>query len=208
MSVKNISLFPCAETLISQYTSLMHSLGRIPKKSDFSPSFFVDIMGWMFIGQRSGNNHIAVEFLGSKLERALGTDLTGQNMFSIYAEKEHQNYNDFFEGLLSTPCAGYNVRTVHAETGYTHNHQTIYFPVADEEGTVNRVIGVVNLCAFLSEEAVTAQFIHETTAQETPTHPDTKLLGHMDIGFGMPERKTIENITNAFPNIIPLKTVA
>lgn len=171
-------------TVHKQLTDYYHNLcrehGGVPARSVVNPFDLKKILSWVLLLEWNGPRNLVPTLVGSAIDEAMGANFTGANMFDYYPTPVADAHEMFYKTILGHPCGGYLVRGVSKKNGAEGTLEALMFPLTDETGEINRLIG---------------SMFFNNKQMASPSEPDKRTftsmsiveLGFRDIGFGVPE---------------------
>lgn len=165
--------------LSDYYQKLFEAKGGVPARSDINPLHLKKILSWVLLAEWHGPDHLVPTVVGSAIDEALGSNFTGVNMYDYYPSEIADTMTAYYKNILTQPCGGYLVRDVAKKNGAVGTLETLMFPLCDEQGLRNRLIG--------------SMFIKNKELAQ-PNEPDKRTfismavttMEYQNIGFGVP----------------------
>ncbi|MEX0299770.1 MAG: PAS domain-containing protein [Kordiimonas sp.] len=152
--------------LSDYYQNLFNAQGGVPARSDINPLHLKKILSWVLLAEWHGPKNLVPTVVGSDIDDALGSNFTGVNMFDYYPAEVAEGMQEYYQNILIQPCGGFLVRDVAKKNGAVGTLEALMFPLHDERGLRNRLIG--------------SMFIkNKETAQ--PNNPDKRTFTSMAI---------------------------
>tara|TARA_R110002096_G_scaffold65010_8_gene158390 strand:- start:163 stop:687 length:525 start_codon:yes stop_codon:yes gene_type:complete len=165
--------------LADYYHGLFKAQGGVPARSDVNPLHLKKILSWVLLAEWHGPRKLIPTVVGSGIDEALGSNFTGVNMFDYYPDDVSDDMEAFYQHILAQPCGGYLVRNVAKKNGAVGRLEAMMFPLHDERGLRNRIIGsmfVTNKVLAQAHEADKRTFMSMSIVE----------LSYQDLGFGVP----------------------
>ncbi|MFC3051328.1 PAS domain-containing protein [Kordiimonas pumila] len=149
-----------------------------PKRSDFSSIRIGAFLAEVFISEWIGDENLSIIQAGTKLDRVLGKDITGQNIFDVLPLELLAEELKYYHTLRDTPCAGMITRSALNLKGKPVIYRTMQLPLADSHGNVRYFVGTG---VALSENILQQEF--NITSCD---HVELLERLYFDIGAGVP----------------------
>lgn len=174
------------EKLVNFWYDLPRTKGHVcPKRSDFSSALMNGTLPEVFLSEWNGDKDLIIVQSGTVLDRLIGEDLTGRNLFDMIPAPFRAPEHRYYEALRDTPCAGMLTRSAPNHQNKHTIYRTIQLPLLDPFGEV---------CYFVGTGAVldAAQIIAEGGKIDVD---EMELVERhfFDIGAGVPESSTVQN---------------
>lgn len=167
------------ENLITFWTGLPRTDGQVcPKRADFSSAQINGTLPEIFLSEWSNEEDLMIVQTGTVLDRLIGEDLTGTNVFEMTPEPLRAAERCYYKALRDTPCAGMLTRSAPNRLDKHFFYRTIQLPLLDPFGKVRYFVGTGMV---LDEDQVAAELGHRELGS-------TELLERhfFDIGAGLP----------------------
>jgi hypothetical protein len=130
------------QQLVTFWSRLPKAEGQVcPKHSDFSSSQVNGNLPEIFISEWQDDGGLVVVQAGTVLDRLLGTDMTGLDIFEMTAEALREPEREYYGLLRDTPCAGMLTRSAPNHSGETVLYRTLQLPLLDPYGNVRYFVG-------------------------------------------------------------------
>jgi len=168
------------EKLVKFWYDLPRAEGHVcPKRSDFSSALMNGTLPEVFLSEWSGDKDLIIVQSGTVLDRLIGEDLTGSNLFDMIPLPFRAAEHRYYEALRDTPCAGMLTRSAPNHQSKHTIYRTIQLPLLDPFGEVRYFVGTG---AVLDEAQIIAEGgeIDVDEMQLVERH-------FFDIGAGLPE---------------------
>lgn len=156
-----------------------------PRRGDFSSALMNGTLPEVFLSEWNGDKDLVIVQSGTVLDRLIGEDLTGSNLFDMIPAPFRAAEHRYYEALRNTPCAGMLTRSAPNHQNKHTIYRTIQLPLLDPFGDV---------CYFVGTGAVMdkAQIIAE--GGEIDTNEMQLVERHFfDIGAGVPDVDIVNN---------------
>lgn len=167
------------EQLIKFWSGLPCPEGQVcPKRSDFSSSQVNGTLPEVFLTEWQNADDLTIVQTGTVLDRMIGEDLTGTNVFEMTPEPLREAERDYYKALRDTPCAGMLTRSAPNRKGQHFYYRTLQLPLLDPFGNVRYFVGTGTV---LEEGQIKLEFGNALFG-------DTELVERhfFDIGGGLP----------------------
>jgi len=128
--------------LIEFWRRLPRADGQIcPRHSDFSSSQVNGSLPEVFVSEWQSEDDLVIIQTGTVLDRTLGLDLTGFNIFEMTEPAIRGAERAYYQTLRDTPCAGKLTRSAPHENGTSLFYRTLQLPLLDPFGNVRYFVG-------------------------------------------------------------------
>ena len=164
-----------------------------PKRADFSSARINGSLPEVFLSEWYTDDALVVVQAGTVLDRLLGLDMTGKNIFDVIPPEIKKDELAYYHTLRDQPCAGMITRSALNFAGQPILYRTIQLPLLDPFENVRYFVGTgfVVEGEAAAKEFGTAKF---TSARLVERH-------FFDIGAGVPE--TSAGHANETPTLLP-----
>lgn len=101
------------------------------------------LMGWAFMSEISDGKLARVLYSGADLDKIIGTDIAGSDVYDLIPEATLDIELDYFKTITAKPCCGSLVRVLEhwRGTGKPLCYRTIHMPVLDTNGEIKYLFG-------------------------------------------------------------------
>ncbi|TNE60550.1 MAG: PAS domain-containing protein [Alphaproteobacteria bacterium] len=182
------------QDLVAFWRRLPRPEGQVcPKRSDFSSAQINGALPEVFVSEWYSDDVLAIVQAGTVLDRLLGVDITGQNIFDILPPELKEPERVYYRALRDQPCAGVLTRSANNLIGRPFVYRTIQLPLLDPFGKVRYFVG--------TGAAIEGKQLEQEFGQTN--FKSIRLLERrfFDIGAGVPPLdKTGDNIAEFQPN--------
>lgn len=140
--LRDLTYSKATEELIACWYDLPRADGAVcPKRSDFSSIRIGAFLAEVFISEWKGSDDLQIIQAGTKLDRLLGRDITGINVFDILPPELVEEEREYYRILKETPCAGMITRHAKNLKGKPFVYRTMQLPLLDPRGDVHYFVG-------------------------------------------------------------------
>lgn len=130
------------EKLIGFWYRLPRPEGQVcPKRSDFSSALMNGTLPEVFLSEWNGDQDLIIVQSGTILDRLIGEDITGGNVFDLTPAPLRAAERLYYEALRDTPCAGMLTRSAPNRQDKHTIYRTIQLPLLDPFGDVCYFVG-------------------------------------------------------------------
>ncbi|MCJ9429722.1 PAS domain-containing protein [Kordiimonas marina] len=130
------------QDLVRFWLNLPRPEGQVcPKRSDFSSAQINGALPEVFLSEWYSEDVLAIVQAGTVLDRLLGLDITGHNIFDILPEELKEPERIYYRALRDQPCAGLITRSANNLRGKPFVYRTIQLPLLDPFGKVHYFVG-------------------------------------------------------------------
>ena len=109
----------------------------------------------LFIIEWHSIDEIIIKLSGTRLDRILGREVTGENIFNLLPAELCVEEKGYYQRLKDTGCAGMLTRAAQNLNNFPIVYRTVHLPLADNDGTLKYWIGTGSM---LSEEQVRHEY--------------------------------------------------
>ncbi|MCJ9429723.1 PAS domain-containing protein [Kordiimonas marina] len=170
------------EYLIQFWLKLPREAGRVcPKRADFSSAQINGALPEVFLSEWQDDKLVVVQ-AGTVLDRLIGLDMTGRNIFDILPEPLRIPETLYYRQLRDQPCAGMISRSTIDFRERPFVYRTIQLPLMDPFGKVRYFVGT-------GYEVPRDELIAKLGA-EAVDHTNLVEREFFDIGAGVPDSKS------------------
>jgi len=148
-----------------------------PKRADFSSIRIGAFLAEVFISEWQNEDVLHIIQAGTKLDRLLGKDITGRNIFEVLPPELVDDERSYYKTLRETPCAGMITRHARNLNGRPFVYRTMQLPLLDPHGEIRYFVGTG---VVLTDEVLEHEFGVSTFKVELLERK------YFDIGAGMP----------------------
>lgn len=144
------------QELVRFWLNLPRPDGEVcPKRSDFSSARINGSLPEVFLSEWYGDDALVVVQSGTILDRLIGLDMTGKNIFDMTPPELVHDERRYYQALRDHPCAGLITRSMINFADKPFIYRTIQLPLLDPFHNVRYFVGT----GFLIEgEAMEAEF--------------------------------------------------
>jgi hypothetical protein len=174
------------ENLVAFWSRLPRPQGQAcPKRADFSSAKVNGMLPEMFLSEWNGDKNLIIVQSGTVLDRLIGEDITGSNLFDMIPFAFRAAEHRYYEALRDTPCAGMLTRSAPNHQNKHTIYRTIQLPLLDPFGKVCYFVGTGMV---LDEAQIVAEGgeIDLNEMQLVERH-------FFDIGAGLPEPSIVSD---------------
>jgi len=139
----------------------------------------------IFLSEWNGDKDLIIVQSGTILDRLIGQDLTGSNVFETTYTPFRAAERRYYEALRDTPCAGMLTRSAPNHQNKHTIYRTIQLPLLDPFGDVCYFVGTGMV---LDEAQVVAE-----GGKVDPGGMELVERHFFDIGAGLPESNIVMN---------------
>jgi len=179
-TLQSLCYSKATEELVNFWTSLPCPEGQAcPKRADFSSAKVNGMLPEIFLSEWDGDQDLIIVQTGTILDRLIGEDLTGSNLFEMTPAPLRGAERRYYEALRDTPCAGMLTRSAPNRLDKHFFYRTIQLPLLDPFGDV---------CYFVGTGTVLDEA--QIVAERGKIDLDESILVErhfFDIGAGLPE---------------------
>lgn len=165
--------------MVDYYQGLFSKHKGIPPRASVNPLHLKKILSWVLLLEWRGPRYVVPTVVGSAIDEAMGSNFTGVNMFDYYPEAVQAAHETYYLTILTHPCGGYLERNVSKKNGAVGTLEALMFPLKDQQGQVNRLIGSM----FFTNKELPQPHIPD---KRTFTHMSVSKIEYRDIGYGVP----------------------
>jgi len=187
-TLQSLCYSKATKSLVKFWSGLPCPDGQVcPKRGDFSSALINGALPEVFLSEWEGNDELNIIQAGTVLDRMIGEDLTGRNIFEMTPEPLRAAEHRYYNALRDMPCAGMMTRSAPNRVGQHFFYRTLQLPLLDPFGDVHYFVGT----GFVLDEAqLRSELGHGNFG-------DTELVERhfFDIGAGVPGRDIQENDT-------------
>ncbi len=165
--------------LVNFWNSLPRLDGQVcPKRADFSSALINGALPEVFLSEWTSEDDLVIIQTGTVLDRHIGEDLTGKNIFEMTPEALRPAEISYYKALRDFPCAGMMTRSAPNRVGDHFYYRTLQLPLLDPFGDVHYFVGTG---VVLTKEELRQDMGHGDFG-------DTELIERhfFDIGAGLP----------------------
>lgn len=112
-----------------------------PRFADFSSAQVNGSLPEIFLSEWLTDEDLVIIQTGTVLDRLLGYDLTGLNIFERTEPSLREAEKAYYQALRVTPCAGKLTRSAPNEKGEHLIYRTLQLPLLDPYGNVRYFVG-------------------------------------------------------------------
>ncbi|WP_262690569.1 PAS domain-containing protein [Kordiimonas aestuarii] len=146
MSMKNVleTLYHSKATqeLVRFWLNLPRPEGLVcPKRSDFSSARINGSLPEVFLSEWYGNDALVVVQAGTVLDRLIGLDMTGKNIFDMTPPELVADERNYYQLLRDQPCAGFITRSMINFADKPFVYRTVQMPLLDPFHNVRYFVG-------------------------------------------------------------------
>lgn len=175
--------------LLQHYNALPEAPSGVPFRHDLNPAQFKDIISWCMIAVSHSARDMQVTLCGTSVEKILGIQLQGINMFDAYPEQDKDKYEQVFKLMLSQPC-GLKLDRIFNSRVVGDKHVTmIGLPLANKDGVTDRMVVVVDI-----PEVPKANIMMALGENTDLSLKETLSYKVLDIGHGLPESDLVQPV--------------
>jgi hypothetical protein len=116
--------------------------GEIPSKSALNPKDFVGLLDHVALFEIKGPTKAIARITGTGLDKILGRNITGKNMYDFYNKVDFENYKKLHESVLGGPCGVMSIREITLPDGDNQLLRSIGLPLCGEEGKPSYVFAI------------------------------------------------------------------
>jgi hypothetical protein len=182
-SLQDLRYSVATENLVRFWSGLPRSDGHVcPKRGDFSSALINSVLPEIFLSEWRTEYDLIVIQTGTVLDRHIGEDLTGKNIFEMTPGPLRASERSYYNNLRDFPCAGMMTRSAPNRLGQHFYYRTLQLPLLDPFGRVHYFVGTG---VVLKE----SQLVRELKlAPGTSNFGNTELIErhYFDIGAGLP----------------------
>lgn len=162
-----------------------------PRRSDFSSAQINGSISEVFLSEWEDEESLRVVQSGTVLDRYIGIDMTGKNIFDMTPEELVDDERTYYKALRDQPCAGMITRSMINFANEPFVYRTIQLPLLDPFGDVRYFVGTGFL---LTEEVVEKTFGRRSFRR-------TRLVERkfFDIGAGLPAPEKAGQLSQGGP---------
>ncbi len=130
------------EEILTYWESLR--AGRlVPKRSEIDPRRLPLSLNHTFILEASAPDNIRFRLVGSKLCDCLGMEMRGMPAYAMFAQAERNRFNVALQASLASPEI--------LDFQLTPDARMVLLPMADEDNSISRVLGCINVNPMLPQ---------------------------------------------------------
>lgn len=178
--------------LVEFWLNLKRPDGQVcPRRSDFFSAQINGAIAETFMSEWDDEETLRIVQAGTILDRYIGFDLTGKNIFDVTAPELVDDERTYYKALRDQPCAGMITRSSVNYADVPFVYRTIQLPLLDPFGTVHYFVGTG---VVLDEEDLEREFGRTCFRR-------TRLLERrfFDIGAGMPAPEKLGSLSQGGP---------
>lgn len=166
-------------TALFDYWQSVRRGKAIPRSSDFDLLALTNWLPEMALLDVRGLDEVNWRFAGTAIVERMGTDPSGENVFSVQAEALRARSARAYRTATRQPCGALAYYTNHYSSGREGNVRTLYLPLETPSGECRRLVSL----SARDEAATFAEPIERTMVA-------TKIISidWIDIGFGLPTK--------------------
>lgn len=140
--VRDLTYSKATQELISCWYDLPRAEGAVcPKRSDFSSIRIGAFLAEVFISEWKDHDTLQIIQAGTKLDRLLGQDITGLNIFELLPPELLEEERSYYSLLRDTPCAGMITRHAKNLKNQPFVYRTMQLPMLDPRGNIQYFVG-------------------------------------------------------------------
>ncbi|MCK0068057.1 PAS domain-containing protein [Kordiimonas laminariae] len=129
---------------------------RVPERRVFqSGPVVAPYLSELFIIEWKSVDEIFIRLSGTKLDRILGREVTGENLFDLLPPELCEEEKSYYQHMKDSGCAGMLTRAAQNLNNFPIVYRTVHLPLADKEGNLKYWIGTGSM---LSEEQVRSEY--------------------------------------------------
>ncbi len=116
---------------------------RMPAQRDIDPAAMVKALPYIFINEPVGDgDDYRVRLVGSAFEEIFGRDITGRTLSDICLPSVWRDMMAEYDAVRRTCRPGFSQILMPQWIGLTVFYRRLLLPLSDDDGTVNRLLGV------------------------------------------------------------------
>jgi len=176
------------ENLVKFWSGLPRPKGQVcPRRGDFSSALINRILSEVFLSEWRTEHDLVIIQSGTVLDRLIGEDLTGRNIFEMTPEPLRAVERNYYNVLRGMPCAGMITRSAPNRRGRHFYYRTLQLPLLDPFGDIHYFVGTG---VVLDKEQLRSELGHDNFGA-------TELVERhfFDIGAGLPSPNTLKDDT-------------
>ncbi|WP_286828665.1 MULTISPECIES: PAS domain-containing protein [Kordiimonas] len=180
------------QQLIQFWLNLPRPEGSVcPRRSDFSSAQINGSISEVFLSEWEDAEILRVVQAGTVLDRHIGIDMTGKNIFDMTPEELVEDERAYYKALRDQPCAGMITRSMINFADVPFVYRTIQLPLLDPFGNVRHFVGTG---VVLKEEDIEREFGRRCFRR-------TRLVERhfFDIGAGLPPPEKAGQLSQGGP---------
>ena len=159
---------------LQDYWSSIRLGNAVPSRADFYPEKVSALLPFITIDEYRSPNELYSRLRGSVIVSRFGTDLTGQNLTSLFDDASRDIMMKAAHQIVDVPCGGHTVWTAESSNGKQSAIQGCYLPMIGSNGE-KLIIG-------LSIESTDKVWKDSRSKPIIAIEPS---LSFFDIGFGI-----------------------
>lgn len=130
------------QELVRFWLNLPRPEGQVcPKRSDFSSARINGSLPEVFLSEWYGDDALVVVQSGTILDRLIGLDMTGKNIFDMTPPELVEDERRYYQALRDHPCAGLITRSMINFADKPFIYRTIQLPLLDPFHRVRYFVG-------------------------------------------------------------------
>ncbi|MFC4347259.1 PAS domain-containing protein [Kordiimonas lipolytica] len=130
------------QQLVQFWLNLPRPEGQVcPRRSDFSSAQINGSISEVFLSEWEDSEVLRVVQAGTVLDRHIGIDMTGTNIFDMTPEELVEDERTYYKALRDQPCAGMITRSMINFADVPFVYRTIQLPLLDPFGKVVYFVG-------------------------------------------------------------------
>ncbi len=130
------------QELIRFWLNLPRPAGSVcPKRSDFSSARINGSLPEVFLSEWYGDDALVVVQAGTILDRLIGLDMTGKNIFDMTPAELVHDERMYYKALREQPCAGLITRSMINFADKPFIYRTVQLPLIDPFHNVRYFVG-------------------------------------------------------------------
>lgn len=130
------------QQLVQFWLNLPRPEGQVcPRRSDYSSAQINGSISETFLSEWDDDDCLRVVMAGTVLDRYIGIDMTGKNIFDMTPEELVDDERTYYQALRDQPCAGLITRSMINFADVPFVYRTIQLPLLDPFGEVRYFVG-------------------------------------------------------------------